>query len=207
MEEKRVITIALSRNIREQYRQLREKGIRDADIFKAGLQYLMKKEQLEREITETANNMRELVMSLTTASNLLSKLLEQFVSLVGKLTLFSEKVEKASQYLEKINNVVDKLDVHDRTLLAIIEQVQKSQQEKINREYTKEQLINQYAKFIEVLKQKGVYSLVAEDLAKAQNELLKSLNLIESLEKSQKSSDEDQKFLKLLGSLEEETKK
>ncbi len=204
MEEKRVITIALSRSIREQYKQLREKGIRDADIFKAGLTYLVKKDQLEKEITETTNNMRELVTSLTTASNLLSKLLEQFVSLVGKLTLFSEKVEKASQYLEKINNVADKLDVHDRTLLAIIEELKKSQQQQVNKEYTKEQLINQYTAFIEVLKQKGVYSLVAEDLAKKQNEILRSLNLTEIIKEDQR---EDQEFNKLLKSLEEETKK
>jgi len=204
MEEKRVVTIALSRGIREQYKQLREKGIRDADIFKAGLTYLVKKDQLEKEITETTNNMRELVTSLTTASNLLSKLLEQFVSLVGKLTLFSEKVEKASQYLEKINNVADKLDVHDRTLLAIIEELKKSQQQQVNKEYTKEQLINQYTAFIEVLKQKGVYSLVAEDLAKKQNEILRSLNLTEIIKEDQR---EDQEFNKLLKSLEEETKK
>jgi len=175
MADKRVITIALSKQIKDDYIRAKSLGYRDADIFRLGLYYISRKNEVEEKIKQTTQNLEGLTATLTATANVLSKVLNEFSGIVGKALIFSQKIDSAIENIQKMADVSSKLEAHDIIIANLLDTLKKIKGKIMDKESVKELLIDYYTKTVKLLQEKQVYQYVAEDLTKLHRSILDKL--------------------------------
>lgn len=181
--EKRV-TVVISKQIREQYQKLKQMGYRDADIFKAGIEYLTKKEEIEANLFELIRKVDSIATNVNASMGAITKITEELVKALTNAQLIKDLHERMNETSKRLSEAVSRIETHDVIIVNALDSIQeslKSVEKMISndpKKIVKEKIIEYYSNIMNILKEKGIYTLVAEDLAKLQNEFLKKYELL-----------------------------
>ncbi len=184
LKKKQHVIIFLGKGIREKYEKVKEAGYKDSDIFKLGLEYALKKEEMDKKVSEVANKLESVAEMLSTSfdtvSSVSKRVADELIRTLGDISTSVKPIKTAGENAQKITDLLNKLEVQNAILTNLIDELKKALSGPLN-QFIKEILANYYTKIVNQLKSKNLLTPeIAQVLAETHRNIL---DIFESREK------------------------